>query len=1180
MSPLRKNEHNLRKCHNLLFKSEVPGYNVDISKGEFMNSRWTKRLMALSLGATVVCGYSLPVHGEQKTTVQTVKDNPEIPSVDLFSSTLYDSQLRPVPIGSDPNTPVSEILDQIGKGEASAVKGGVFVSEEDAVLGIVQLTFNIAGKENESEQPVNVLLILDQTGSMNMYSSAGTTFFMDCLNPDHMYYIPAGTFGNHGAGYIRIADYNSEGPVFKDWYGTDENGKDYVAGWVVKMLNSLPKTAEESDENAEDIKTEPDSAEAEASEAEKKQSAEKEDLSVSQSEKRSSDVQEQSKNPKSGVSEQNEADADSDAILYPASDAAKKTEELNTKTPSAEEPAADHSAADPVQTEPLSGNREAEKQSQTDIPAADSEDGEQKTESRTVTETVIEYEEVEEWVEVEQEPVYETVTETVLITPEPETVTETQTVLVPQEPVLDEETGEMIERPPVEQEITIEKTVTPEPYETTVEKQVLKEQEPVYEKIVKKVPVEKTVEKTEEILQQTSQQKPEETASTVPDEPESADSSSIQPAESIPAQSEQDFLSDGSDEKSAAGPKAQDSESEQPELPVNETADLSEENDPEEKRSDEKESLPEEEAGEETPEQNTEDRVYDSPYNVNYFTVSAWNPNNNHYHVVNGSYVKIPQPAQIPQSVNGFDPDYHFYSPQENNEAGCYDRAMLSKQYAREFARSLFQQNPNNRIAVEIFNNQQETAFRTDFTSDYSKLESILDFTDGGDNTNYELAFTEARSLVEQSEGFMKNRPLYTIFVSDGQPNRSLSKEDPALSEEYAKAGGFNFYTGIQAADQFKSEVPQILYAAGLQTNIQTYLSKLASKPEYARDCRSMEEFRQFLHDVAASWQREHPRNGELEDVIANGFTLLISKDHPFVMDGTAYTAKEQLPAAVKIDGQKITISLGTLTEQGRNISFFVQAAPQLLANSSRRILYPTNSQASLRYDPVIIKDGNLEFGPQTSVELKTPYAEFSNSRITARKSSDKENQKLKPGDEITYTIDLTNTGLLDLDHLYVSDAIPEGTEYVSGGTFRDGTVYFDLKDLKAGTVTSVRFTVRVKDTVYEDGIDRIENMGYFGHEPGPDGKPDLPTNEVENPLEPEPEPQPEPEPGPQPEPQPVPKTEPETTPEHNTPVTAVITSAEPVKELFCLSLAVLAAAGIRMTDQHRLHRSSRIKKK
>lgn len=1057
-----------------------------------MRNQIPKRITALGLSATLLAGFSLPVHGQSKSTAVQILENEAKNQIEKSQATLYDSMQKPVVIGSDVSTSPEELADRIQKGEATAVKAGVFRSEDEALYGIVQLTFDIAGKENESEKPVNVLLILDQTGSMNMYTATPSTFQMDCLNPDHYYFIPAGTFGNHGAGYLKLNEFNPEGPVFKSWYGTDENGKDYVARWVVDMLNTLPK-----DQAAQQASSEPEAATDTALQA-----GEEGQASVLSSSPADEDVSKQADAPASPA-----VDRTSEILSQPA-----------VRTP---EPA------------PLSNPVSA-------APALQAEDGAE--ESSQLAEP--EYEEVEEWIEIPQEPILQTVTETVTVTPEPYTVTETELRKTEQEPILNEETGELEEPEPVYEEVQVEKTVAPEPYETTVEKQVEIPQEPIRQKVVRKV-----------LKQQASSEPPAASAADpavltdaekpafeeiLQEQAASPDTGTEEVSISNQAGSELQIQgSEGSGESSDLGsPAADPSDSGGSELlSADVSADVSADavyhqagvSAAETSKTDPAAVSVQTAALEASSRQSDlYAPVYDSGYDVNFHTIIQWNPGNNHYHLENGVFKKIEQPAYVSQSVNGFDPDYTFYSPDPDNPYGCTDRMILSKQYARDFIERLFSKNPENRVAIELFNNQDEPTFRTDFTSSMKDLDSALNFRDGGSNTNYDLAFSSALDMVQNSKGFMKDCGLYTIFVSDGQPNRSLMKYDPALEETYQKYGGFDYYAGYISAKRFREEVPQTLYAVGLQTDIEDYLSLLASSPKDAYNCTSMEEFNEFLKYVEGTWQKASPKNGVLEDAVADGFSLLIDPDHPFVIDGASYSSVSALPSNVAVEGKKISVSLGELAESGRRISFFVKASPELLANQEEWKKLPTNASASLTYNPVRLENRDLVYGSTETVELKSPLAEFAGSVITSRKSSSREGEEVRPGEEIEYTIHLKNAGLLDLETLYVSDLIPEGTEYVSGGDFKNGTVRFELKDLLAGSEQAVSFTVRVLDDALDNGIDRIENSGLFGTQLDENGDPKLPTNEVENPLVPNPEPEPTPTPTPTPTPVPTPVSTPE----------------------------------------------------
>ncbi|WP_283651189.1 VWA domain-containing protein [Ileibacterium valens] len=1098
-----------------------------------MNTRWTRRMCSFSLSAALLSTLSLPVHGQSKATAEVIKENPAIPAVEISNATLLDKSKKPVLIGSDTQIPVQELLDQIEKGQATAVKAGVFVSDEEALNGIVQLTFQIAGKENESEKPINVMLILDQTGSMNMYCKDPTTFMMDCLNPDHLYYIPEGTFGNHGAGYVRIADFNPEGPVFKSWYG-EENGNKYVVKWVVDMLNSLPKTtSDKSQTNSDSFMTDPNDEN-------------KSDFKEPENQHSLADNDQTGSEPQSGVIDE-------------------ITKDQNIPSVQSSEPApAPASENDFVMT---SSNTETQPVISQSVPSTITAEDVQPA---MVEKEITEYEEVEEMVEITQEPKYETVTEKQMVYPEPYTIEEPEIQMVEGEPVFDEETGEMIPGEMVEKEVLVSKTITPEPYETIVEKQVLVEQEPVYEKVIRKVPVTKTIlvpakEADTDGASAVLTPVGDSTVQTIiPNVQNKADESAALAEENNPAVfagQEQTIDQSGTDQTVNSDLKQSSLPEGNSDLTIQEEnndtdipSDHSSESEaivisPSESQGELQTSIVQDEtetylAGMDTKTADNKDDeydlethrmdgiyapVYDSGYNVDFFSIIKWNPNDNHYHISNGNYVKIDQPSYTSQTLNGQDLGYIYYSPAEDNQVGCVDRAILQKQYVRNFVQKVFAQNPENKVAIELFNNDDNQALRTDFTSNYADLQSALNFLQGGNNTNYDLAFKVAGDMIENSRGYMKDSALYTIFVSDGQPNRALMKQDPNMEDVYNQYGGFNEYAGYEAARHYKEKYPQTLYAAGLQTDIKDYLGKLASSPQYAVDCNTMDEFNQFLTSVQSSWQKAHPKNGVLEDIIADGFTLRIDEMHPFTLDQKNFTRPADLPENVRISGKKIQISLDVLDEKGRLVRFYVQADPELLKNDKNWVDLPTNQSATLTYEPVLIENKDLVYGKPVTVDIPTPFAKFGHSKVTALKKSNRLDETLQPGESIEYTIEVKNTGLLDLNELLLSDAIPEGLEYVSGGTLRDGKVYFTLRDLKAGSIQKVSFICKVEEDAIEQGIEKVENTGYFGIQPGDDGTPDLPTNTVENPLEPKPvpEPEPEPEPEPKPEPEPAPALKP-----------------------------------------------------
>ena len=151
---------------------------------------------------------------------------------------VLDSKLNPIEIGSDVN--VNQTLQAtIGTGQMTANKFGAFENEADAANGVVKLTFDVVGKPIEIDPPIDVMIIADESGSMNMYgrtnTDAANTSYMPCLNEEHVYAVTGLQYKlNEKKGlsvegidpnevtYLNPHDAGLERIVFKQWDDTDE----------------------------------------------------------------------------------------------------------------------------------------------------------------------------------------------------------------------------------------------------------------------------------------------------------------------------------------------------------------------------------------------------------------------------------------------------------------------------------------------------------------------------------------------------------------------------------------------------------------------------------------------------------------------------------------------------------------------------------------------------------------------------------------------------------------------------------------------------------------------------------------------------------------------------------------------------------------------------------------------
>ena len=496
-------------------------------------------------------------------------------------------------------------------------------------------------------------------------------------------------------------------------------------------------------------------------------------------------------------------------------------------------------------------------------------------------------------------------------------------------------------------------------------------------------------------------------------------------------------------------------------------------------------------------------KVFDSGYTINNETMMAWNPQSHHCHYENGSWQVIPVPENHPQEVNGQQVFLRNYSPADDNPYGCKDRAMLSKLYAKAFAQELLERNPNNRVGLELFGTKVYDWGKFPFTSNLSDLEEGFAFHQGLRRTNYQAAFDCADTMMSPAWHLDDKAAEYVLFVSDGLPdiiNADVTGSEDSSYTSMPFGSDVNYTTGYEAAEQFKKDHPAAtVFTCGLAVPLENYLAYLASSPEDSRNCSTMEEFKSFLDDLVGRLDTGVIDDGVLEDTISSEFDLLVDESHPFMVNQDKYTSVDALPSSVSVDGKTIMYRTGKVDETVQSISFYVQADPSLIQNRSEKILHATNEKAALQYSPIIEENGSLQKGELTEKNLPSPQVEFRNSILSALKSSvPEEGTKVKVGQEVVYTISITNNGLVDAENLCLYDDVPAGTEWVKGGSLRNNQVSFVIPSIKAGSTESVSF--RVKVTKDAEKLSVIRNLGLFTL--NPDAGKKVPTNTVEHPVE------------------------------------------------------------------------------
>ncbi len=130
----------------------------------------------------------------------------------------------------------------------------------------------------------------------------------------------------------------------------------------------------------------------------------------------------------------------------------------------------------------------------------------------------------------------------------------------------------------------------------------------------------------------------------------------------------------------------------------------------------------------------------------------------------------------------------------------------------------------------------------------------------------------------------------------------------------------------------------------------------------------------------------------------------------------------------------------------------------------------------------------------KTTEEVKTPVVEFTKIATVSRsdKSAQVTENSATLGDEITYTITVTNKGEEKAENIKVTDTIPDYTKYKEtqdSGTYDEAskTITWTIEELQSGQSQTLNFTVIVTEEP-EDG--KFHNIAYVGGRP---------SEEVEN---------------------------------------------------------------------------------
>ncbi|MCA9970556.1 MAG: PQQ-dependent sugar dehydrogenase [Anaerolineales bacterium] len=149
-----------------------------------------------------------------------------------------------------------------------------------------------------------------------------------------------------------------------------------------------------------------------------------------------------------------------------------------------------------------------------------------------------------------------------------------------------------------------------------------------------------------------------------------------------------------------------------------------------------------------------------------------------------------------------------------------------------------------------------------------------------------------------------------------------------------------------------------------------------------------------------------------------------------------------------------------------------VWTAPSLPAAATATRQFTVTARADLRNDAYrLTADGGLAAQGETAVvtTILRPVLAISKTAPAA----------VLPGIPFTYTLTVHNSGAITATNLLITDALPAGATYVSGGTLANGEVSWQVGTLAPQTAVSVQFAVTTTTDLLNDAYGVLADAGF-----------------------------------------------------------------------------------------------------
>jgi|GEM_PF-3598570 len=352
------------------------------------------------------------------------------------------------------------------------------------------------------------------------------------------------------------------------------------------------------------------------------------------------------------------------------------------------------------------------------------------------------------------------------------------------------------------------------------------------------------------------------------------------------------------------------------------------------------------------------------------------------------------------------------WSPDDDNEDGCYDRMMLCKQAIRKLTEQIWEANPTSRVAYAGFASKltHDVGF-TDYATEqetgllYTALTDYSGFSGTGPAYGTRAASRYMSSRGEEAE----ERECYIIYLSDGKP-------------QYA-SGAYTPYYYIYPFRQFWTEAT--VYAVGMDmftdTAAKNSITGFATADPYfyggsvanAFFTQGKEELEDVLGIIKKSMFSIYPE-GTVTDKIGDDFELIADAQHPISIGIHSFTTQSSKAVCYNADTATFTWEVTDLPEQ--TYSFYVK--PKELKTGSFRTNADVEENgtlttgAVLQYHPVslidnrpVLTDTLTEIQmPSPEITIKRPYNvryEFVGDVPPEAESMLPEEQSFYPGDDV-----------------------------------------------------------------------------------------------------------------------------------------------------------------------------------